>query len=171
MLLVIVLIKGIATLILGAAVYFFVLPIFSGAPYAPTKNRRVEEMLGPLGQGRGKRAADLGSGDGRIVIALAQRGFEAHGFELNFLLVLYSRFKIRRAGLQGRAFIHRQNYWKEDLSGFDVITVFGINYIMSALEKKLRKELKEGARVISNKFTFPEWKPQQYTGGVAVYIR
>src|SRR6185503_1223599 len=67
------LIKGTATLILGAAVYFFVLPIFSGAPYAPTKNRRVEEMLGPLGQGRGKRAADLGSGDGRIVIALAQR--------------------------------------------------------------------------------------------------
>jgi ribosomal protein L11 methylase PrmA len=120
-------------------------------------------------KGGGKRAVDLGSGDGRIVIALARSGFEAHGFELNPLLVAYSRRKIRQAMLQDCAFIHQKSYWDENLSSFDVVVVFGISYIMKKLEKKLVQELRPGSLVASNYFSFPDWKPVHTEHNLLVY--
>lgn len=49
-------------------------------------------MIAACAQGtRPRKVADLGSGDGRIVIALAKQGYRAAGYELNYWLVLYSR--------------------------------------------------------------------------------
>ena len=115
--------------------------------------------------------ADLGAGDGKIVIAFARSGAEAHGYEINPILVLFGRWKIRRAGLRGRAFMHWQSFWGVDLSGFNVITVFGIGHIMNRLERKLQIELLSGARVASNVFPFPNWPPTDSLDGVLLYIK
>jgi hypothetical protein len=40
---------------------------------------------------------------------------------------------------------------------------------MGALEKKLSSELKPGARIASNHFTFPSWKPIQESSGISIY--
>lgn len=119
----------------------------------------------------GEKAADMGSGDGRIVIALARAGAEAHGYETNPLLVWLSRRAIARAGLKHTAFIHRTSFWGEDLSRYAVVTVFGIGYIMERLEQKLQRELRPGARVISNKFMFPSWQAAQSEGRVHSYYK
>jgi predicted RNA methylase len=150
--------------------FFWVIPFsLKGAIFDPSKKRDVEKMIA-VAEIKGEEiSADLGSGDGRIVIAFAKKGIQAHGFEINPFLVLISRRNIRRAGLKGKAFIHWKNFWKADLSKFDIITVFQVDFAMNELENKLKKELKSGAKVISNQWTFPKWKYSKYENGIYVY--
>lgn len=143
--------------------------MFWGAPYVPSRNASVENMMKLGGIGPGQKVADLGSGDGRIIIAMARRGAQAHGYDNDPLLVLLARRNIRRAGLTGKAFVHWKNLWKTDLSGFDAITVYGIPYMMKPLKDKLQKEMKSGSKVISNAFPFPNWHPDAKHEGVYLY--
>ena len=105
----------------------------------------------------GERIADLGSGDGRIVIACARHGIRAEGYEINPILVYSSRRAIRRAGLEKLATVHWKSFWRADLASFDAIFVYGIPYIMADLRKKLEHELRPGTKIISHVFPFPEW--------------
>ncbi|MDA2922441.1 protein-L-isoaspartate O-methyltransferase, partial [Patescibacteria group bacterium AH-259-L07] len=118
-----------------------ILPLIRGAPFLPTHRTTVEAMIKLADIQPGQKAADIGSGEGRIVIALARVGAEAHGYEINPLLVWWSRYKIRKAGLENSAFIHWRSFWWKNFSDYNVITVFGISYIMKGLEKKFKKEL------------------------------
>jgi cyclopropane fatty-acyl-phospholipid synthase-like methyltransferase len=145
--------------------------LFWGAIYVPTSEKRVEQMIGLLGLKSGQRAADLGAGDGRLVIALAKLGIEAHGYEINPFLVLLARKNIRKAGLESKAFMHFKNLWQEDFGEFNVIALYGMRHMMGKLENKLDKELKSGSVVISNYFTFPEWKPSRAEDNTYLYIK
>ena len=140
-----------------------------GAFYASTREETVKKMVALAQIKPGEKAVDLGSGDGRLVIALARTGAQASGYEIDPLLVWLSRRKIRQAGLEKQAFIYRQSFWNGDLSGFDVVTVYGISYMMKRLERKLKRELKTGARVVSNYFTFPAWAESKKEGRLYLY--
>lgn len=136
----------------------------------PSKPEAIAAMI-KLGKvGPNVKVADLGCGDGRVVIALAQTGAEAHGYEINPLLVWRAQRNIRRAGLQGKAFIHFKSYWEVDLGDYQVITLYGITYIMKGLEDKFAAELFPGTRVTSNYFEFPHWKKTKSEAGVHLYI-
>jgi len=141
-------------------VVFAFVPIifFWGAVYLPTQKQTVKKMIELAKIKPGEKAVDLGSGDGRLVIALAKSGAEAHGFEINPILVLLARINILRAGLRGKAFVHCRSFWNENFSEFDIVVIFGIGHIMDKLGKKLDKELKKGTRVVSNSFLFPNWQ-------------
>src|SRR3989344_4010334 len=91
-------------------------PKWRGAPFVPSSRKRIRTMIRLSNLPAPRRMADLGSGDGRIVIAFARAGIEAHGFELNPVLVFWARTRIRFLGLQDRAFIHLGYYWNADLS-------------------------------------------------------
>ncbi|MBI4095211.1 MAG: class I SAM-dependent methyltransferase [Candidatus Liptonbacteria bacterium] len=152
--------------------YMLLRPIVGGAIYFPTSQRNVGVIVSLARVKSGERAADLGSGDGRVVIALAQAGAqEVHGFEINPLLVLRSRAAVKHAGLSGNVFIHWKSFWRADLSSFQVVAVYGIPHIMKSLEKKLARELKPGARVASNVFRFPRWAPAASRDTVYLYVR
>jgi len=147
------------------------LPLFFfwGAIYLPTKKDTVKKMIELAEIKPGEKAVDLGAGDGRLVIALAKSGAEAHGYEINPFLVLFAKLNIHRAGLKDKAFIHFKNFWEVNLSDFDIVAVFGISHIMEKLEAKLKKELKVGTRIISNSFSFPGWSASKKDGGVYLY--
>ena len=145
--------------------------VLSGAPFVPSKASAVEKVLACSKTGPGTTMADIGSGDGRIVMAFARTGAEAHGYEINPLLVWWSRRKIRAAKLEGRAFIHLKDLWRVDYSPYDTVTLFGVTHIMKRLEKKLRRELKPGSRVISIAFRFPTWEISKTLDHVHVYER
>ena len=141
-----------------------------GAVFVPIHQSKIEIVL-RLAQVRpGQKIADLGSGDGRVVIAFAKAGAEAHGFEINPLLVWWSRYKIKKAGLQERAFIHFHSFWGADLSRFDTVFVFGIGHIMKKLSEKFRRELRHEAKVISFAFPLPDWQEGQRERGVLLYL-
>ena len=141
---------------------FIILLLYSmlfGGPYAPVGEHKIEAMLKLLQVKRGERAIDLGAGDGRIVIALAKAGAEAHGYEINPLLVFIARRKIKQAGLRGKAFMHMADMWSVDLSKFSIVTVYLTAHVQPRLEKKFERELKPGTRVVENYFKVPNWKP------------
>jgi len=112
---------------------------------------------------------DLGSGDGRIVIAFARAGADAHGYELNPVLVWWSRLHALALGLSNNAHFHIGSYWKEDLSKYRIVTIYGVPSMIQPLEKKLREELMPGARVLSNNTTLPNWTPSKSESGVYRY--
>ena len=157
-------------LVLLALSLRMVLPfLFHGPFYVPAPEERIEKMLRLLEIRPDDKAVDLGSGDGRLVIALARAGIEAHGYEINPFLVWLSRWKISRAGLRDKAFVHWRNFWPEDLSQFSVVVVYGISFVMRDLEIKLRKELRSGAQVVSHYFVFPLWPEIKREGEVRLY--
>ncbi|HTP59252.1 MAG TPA: hypothetical protein VMM82_10065 [Spirochaetia bacterium] len=149
--------------------FFVVFPIGRGAVFFPSRRSHALRMAELSGASYGDTAVDLGSGDGRVVIALARRGAESHGYEINPALVLLSRWNARRAGLLGRAHIHWGSFWRADLGAFNAVTVFQGSFIMKRLEKKLLKELAPGARVVSDYWAFPNWKPEMTAGTLSVY--
>jgi len=144
---------------------------FWGAINVPTTEKRVEQMIGFLDFNPVKKAVDLGAGDGRLVIALAKAGFEAHGYEINPFLISLARKNIREAGLENKAFVHFKNLWKADLGEFDAVVLYGMKHMMKKLEKKLEKELKPGVKIVSNYFTFPIWKPEKMEDNIYLYIK
>ena len=143
--------------------------IFRGAPFAPTNPDIVKKMIKLANIKQGDKALDIGSGDGRLVIALARAGAEAHGFEINPLLIWWSRWKIKKAGLINQAFIHKKSFWNEDFSQYNIITLFGMTHIMKKLSSKLQKELPFGSRVVCNTFALPNWPNVQKLDKIYLY--
>jgi hypothetical protein len=149
--------------------FFVFFPIARGAIYDPSSMAEAENMARLAEVRPGEKAADLGSGDGRVVCALARSGAVAHGYEINPILVMVSRRKIRREGLSGRAFIHWGNFWRRSLSGYSLITVFQVGFVMARLEAKLERELAPGSRIVSHYWRFPGLRPEQSQGNVYRY--
>ena len=144
--------------------------VFSGAPFLPTDERNVDDMIRSSGLKPGELLVDLGSGDGRILIAAARAGARAEGWEISPFLCLWSQWKIRRAGVADKAKVHLGSYWTETFRQADVVTLFLITSQMGRMEKKLRSELPVGSRVVSYAFKFPHWELADKTGrGVYLY--
>ncbi len=129
-----------------------------GAPYAPIGTEKTQTMLNLLQIKKDQKAVDLGAGDGRVVIELAKRGLEAHGYEINPILAFWAKWNIHKAGLQGKAFIHLGDFWKVDLGGFDIITIYLTSHIMGQIEKKVLNQAKPGTQIVVNYFQLPTLK-------------
>lgn len=159
-------------LIFIATCLVIALPIVFGAPYLPTPQKVVDTIVKLSDIKSGERVADLGSGDGRIVIAFAKKGIEAHGYEINPLLVVISKIRIARAGVRDKAHIHWSNFWMNNVSQFDVVILFGKQSMMKQLAKKLQKELQKGSRIFSYAFHFPNLPPvtEDKKNGVYKYV-
>lgn len=143
--------------------------MLKGAPYAALSKNRIKTMMDLLEIKKGKKLADLGSGDGRITIEAAKKGADAFGYEINPLLYLISTFKIKKSKSKAKVFL--SDYWKVDLSSFDNVSVYGAPQMMGRLEKKLLKELKKDAKVVSNHYPFPNWKYEKKENDVYLYIK
>lgn len=149
---------------------FYILPKISGAVYIPTSDVDLDVMVKLAKVKHGDKSVDLGSGDGRVVAAFAKAGAKAVGLELNPTLVSKSEELLAEQKLT-TAKIFWQSLWDVNLSEYDIVTVYGYPNLMKNLEKKLKAELKPGARVVSNQYPFPHWTPKKQQGKVFVYIQ
>ncbi|XP_066498776.1 adenine nucleotide translocase lysine N-methyltransferase [Hoplias malabaricus] len=139
-------------------------PLKLQVPYIPASKRQVSNVMTLL-KGRSGGFADLGSGDGRIVLEASQQGFSpAVGYELNPWLLRLSRFYAWRAGLSRSVSYRREDLWKVDLSGYKNISVFLAPSVLTLLQEKLLAELPEDALIIAGRFPFPEWTPCKTEG-------
>uniref|UniRef100_A0AC11DGF3 ATP synthase c subunit lysine N-methyltransferase n=1 Tax=Ovis aries TaxID=9940 RepID=A0AC11DGF3_SHEEP len=151
------------------AVYAVATPFITPAlrriclPFVPATTKQIENVVKML-QCRSGPLVDIGSGDGRIVIAAAKEGFTAVGYELNPWLVWYSRYRAWREGVQASARFHISDLWKVTFSQYSNVVIFGVPQMMAQLEEKLELELQDDARVIACRFPFPHWTPAQVTG-------
>lgn len=138
-------------------------------PYFTTSRYRVNTMVELAQIQPHDVMADLGSGDGRILIEFARQGIQAHGYELDEKLNEKALAAIQATHLEHLITLHEENFWQQDLSNYSIITVYGMPDIMQALEKKLGEELRPGSRVVSNYYPFPTWKPVQGKDTIHLY--
>jgi predicted RNA methylase len=103
---------------------------------------------------------DLGSGDGRIVIAAAQKyGAKAVGVEMLPDLCRQAQRRIHELGLDDRASIVEGNVFHVDFSAATVVTMYFMTDSNERLRPNLEKYLKPGTRVVSNQFPIKGWRP------------
>jgi ribosomal protein L11 methylase PrmA len=157
--------------VLLVIIYFLGRPIMRGAIYFPTTGRGVEAMLKLADIKPGQKVVDLGSGDGRILIAAARAGAQATGYEINPILVRQSRRAIARAGLAPHATVEWESFWRADFSQYDIVIVYGIPYILRGLRRKMERELRPGTKIISNAFEIPGWPIVAKEHKVFLYIK
>ena len=143
----------------------------NGAPYEPSDDDEVKRMVSLLEIKQGEKSVDVGSGDGRVVIAMAEEGAIAYGFENDGYLVKESRRNIQRAKMSQTAFIRQTDFWDEEYGSFDKIIVFQFGTVMERLEKKFESELRDGTYVVSQFWKFPNWKYVKKIGDVYLYIK
>jgi Histone methylation protein DOT1 len=133
------------------------------APYVPTPQVTVDEMLRVANVGPQDVVVDLGSGDGRIVITAAQKfGARGFGVELDWRLNLQAEENARLAGVENRVKFLEQDLFKTDLSEATVVTTYLLQFMMLRLRTVLLG-LKPGTRIVSHDFDFGDWRPDQKT--------
>ncbi len=128
--------------------------------WVPTPDSLIQAMLDLAKVTPEDYVMDLGSGDGRIVIAAAKRGARAVGFEFNPDMVALSRRNAEAAGVSGKATFINADIFESDFSKATVITM----YLLPQLNLKLRPTIlsyKPGTRVVSHAFTMGEWSADQ----------
>ncbi|MBC7780258.1 MAG: methyltransferase domain-containing protein [Proteobacteria bacterium] len=125
--------------------------------WVPTREQTVERMLDFANVTPKDVLVDLGSGDGRIVIAAARRGATARGIEFNPDMVELSNRNATKAGVSDKARFLRANIFEHDFSDANVLTM----YLLPGLNIKLRPQvldLRPGTRIVSHAFTMGDWE-------------
>ena len=129
--------------------------------FIPTPHEIVSAMLRLAHVGPGDVVYDLGSGDGRIVIAAVKEFGAARGVgvELDATRIREANESARRAGIAGRVEFRREDLFETDLRPATVVTLYLSPTINAKLRPKFVTELRPGARVVSHVFETPGWEP------------
>ena len=128
--------------------------------WVPTPDEVVARMLTMAQVGPNDFHMDLGSGDGKIVIAAAKRGAKALGIEFNPDMVKLATDNAQKAGVSDKASFRKADIFQTDFSQATVITL----YLLPALNMRLRPQLlsmKPGTRVVSHSFTMEDWEADE----------
>jgi tRNA A58 N-methylase Trm61 len=131
-------------------------------PYVSIPEDVIRMMLELASLKRGEVVFDLGSGDGRMLIAAA-RDFhaEAVGVELRKRQVKACRARARELGLSSQVKVSCRDFKKVSLRRADVLALYLSGYTLSLLVPKFKRELKPGARIVNFDFPILGWKPDR----------
>jgi precorrin-6B methylase 2 len=164
--------------------YFFAVIVFGtifiilsisqifGALYFPSEQAVVERMVDVAKLKKGEVAYDLGSGDARILMEATRRhkSVKLVGIEINPFVFALSKIMLKLRGLEDRIEIRRENLFNADISDADVIFIFLLKGSTHRLEKKLKKELREGTRVVSHIWKLKDTKLVKADERLKVYL-
>src|SRR3990167_5041232 len=95
--------------------FFFTIDTFLDLPYVATKRDKIETIIKLATIKKNETVVDLGSGDGRLLFAAAEKGAYAVGYEINPFLIVLTRLRAGLKGLSSKIMVHQRNLWKADL--------------------------------------------------------
>jgi SAM-dependent methyltransferase len=132
----------------------------TGGPYVPTPWPVVDQMI-RTGQITAKDLVmDLGCGDGRLVIAAAQRhGARGLGVDIDPELVKLANATAQKEGVAQLARFEVRDIFATDVREATVLTLYLLPAMMLNLRPKLLAELRPGARIVAHDYHFGEWRP------------
>ena len=148
---------------------FFAIDIFLDLPYVGTKKDKIATIVKLAKIKKNETVIDLGSGDGRLLLATAAKGAYAVGYELNPFSVLLSRLHTYLEGQSENVMVYRQNMWQADLKVADVIFVYSLKKTIAKFQDFVYKNAKKGTRVVVNTNPFPHKKPVKVENGIYFY--
>ena len=137
----------------------------SGRPgilFVATPEQVGVEMLKLAGVTKDDVVYDLGSGDGRLVIAAARDfGARGVGVELDGKLVQDSRESALKDGVADRAHFLWQDIFQADIRSATVVALYLSPDMNLKLRPKLLRELRPGTRIVSHDFDMGDWRPDR----------
>jgi len=134
-------------------------------PYVSTPHAVVEAMLALARVGPADLVYDLGCGDGRFVIAAAQTfGARGVGVDIDPARIADANAAARSEGVSERVRFLQQDLFSVDLSPATVVTLFLLPELNDRLAPKLKRELRDGARIVSHRWTIRGWPPDEAIG-------
>jgi predicted RNA methylase len=114
---------------------------------------------------------DLGSGDGRIVIAAAVKyGARGVGIELDPTLIEQSEMNAIEAGVTDRVRFLREDFYKTDIREATVVTLYLFEEANAKLKPILEEQLGPGTRIVTYKYEIPGWTPVKVGKRVFLYV-
>jgi len=148
-----------APLLLLAALLGLALPQLARAPYVASPPDVVDRML-TLGRvGPGDVVYDLGSGDGRMVIAAAQKfGATGVGIDIDPIRVSEARANAARAHVEHLVTFKLEDAMESDVSDATVVTLYLLAAQNVQLRARLTTQLRAGARIVSHNFAMGDWR-------------
>jgi SAM-dependent methyltransferase len=130
-------------------------------PYLPSTSVAVDEMLRLADVGHNDLVVDLGSGDGRLVIAAAKYyGARGLGIELDPKLVAESQDNARKEGVEGRVAFRQGDVLTADYRDATVVTLYLLPNLVEKLKPRLL-DLKPGTRIVAHDYGFGDWQPDR----------
>lgn len=132
-------------------------------PYEPSPPQVVDRMLEIGKVGKNDLLYDLGSGDGRIVIAAARKyGTRGVGIDLDPKRVEEANANAKNAGVEDKVQFRVGDLFQTDFSDASVVTLYLFPGVNRKLRPELWRQLKIGTRVVSHTWDMgPEWPPEK----------
>jgi len=132
------------------------------APYVPTGHDVVERMLSLAGVTKNDFVVDLGCGDGRIPIWAAKKyGARGLGVDIDPVRIAEAKANAKKDGVEHLVEFRLEDALKTDVSHASVVTTFLLSASNLRLRPILTKQLKPGARVVTNTFSMGDWKAEK----------
>ncbi|MBD3274774.1 MAG: methyltransferase domain-containing protein [Candidatus Marinimicrobia bacterium] len=128
-------------------------------PYVPTPVYVVKQMLKMADVNPSDYLIDLGSGDGRIVIAAARMGALAHGVELDPERIEQAEDNAENAGVADKVIFLEEDLFETDFTRASVITMYLLPGLNVSLRPLLLERLEPGTRIVSHSFDMDDWEP------------
>ena len=147
---------------------YTVVAIFKGAAPIPSLRSVVKTIVNVSELKPGELLIDLGSGNGRILMAAAAQGATAIGYELNPFLCWLTRCSAKLGGHR-KVSVLSTDMWKADLTKADVVTAYLVPKFMEKLKNKVFAEMKDGSRLVLAVYPLPDVKPESQIGNVYLY--
>ena len=154
---------GIFIALLMTAIQWTATAVELDVPYVQTPPDIIPVMLDMAKVTADDYVIDLGTGDGRIVIAAVQRGATGLGIDLDPERITEARAAAEAAGVSDRVKFEVQDLFETDLSAATVVTLFLNSEVNMRLRPTLLEKLKPGTRVVSHNFDMKDWQPDDYT--------
>lgn len=153
--------------ILIAIAAIFIITVIFGAPYVPTRHKDIKLALDLLDLKPGQTLLELGSGDGRLLLAAAKRGWTAVGYEINPIMWLISAWRLRPHRQLARVKLanYKLNGWPERVDG---LYIFGSERELGFIANRLPK-LSKPLALVSYGFVLPGREPTQAKGPFFAY--
>jgi SAM-dependent methyltransferase len=131
--------------------------------YVPTPQELVEVMLDMAKVGKDDIVYDLGSGDGRLVIAAAKEyGASGIGIDIDPQRIDESRENAKKAGVEDKVRFREQDLFESDFHEATVVTLYLLNELNLRLRPQILGQLKPGTRVVSHAFMMGDWQPDEH---------
>jgi SAM-dependent methyltransferase len=135
----------------------------AAVPYVPTPWPVVDAMLELARVGPRDTVIDLGSGDGRLVIAAARRhGARGYGVDIDPALVRAARQAARREGVADRVAFAEEDLFITEIGQASVMMLYLFPSVMMQLRPRFLAELKPGTRIVSHEFDMEDWTPDAH---------
>lgn len=130
--------------------------------YVPTPPEVVEEMLKMADVHKGDVLYDLGSGDGRIVIAAAKKfGVRGVGIDIDPERIREAEANAKAAGVTNLVKFRQEDLFEADIHEATVVTLYLLERLNEQLRPKLLRDLKPGTRIVSHAFRMGDWEPEK----------